>query len=52
MLAVLPGLAIVLMVLGLNLMGDGLRDALDPLKGACADACSNNHPCGFSVVRP
>jgi len=30
MLAVLPGLAIVLMVLGLNLMGDGLRDVLDP----------------------
>ncbi|BDW84283.1 ABC transporter permease [Roseicyclus marinus] len=30
MLAVLPGLAIVGMVLGLNLMGDGLRDALDP----------------------
>jgi peptide/nickel transport system permease protein len=30
MLAVLPGLAIVLMVLGLNLLGDGLRDALDP----------------------
>jgi peptide/nickel transport system permease protein len=30
MLAVLPGLAIVLMVLGLHLMGDGLRDALDP----------------------
>ena len=29
-LAVLPGLAIVLLVLGLNLMGDGLRDALDP----------------------
>ena len=29
-LAVLPGLAIVLTVLGLNLMGDGLRDALDP----------------------
>ena len=28
--AVLPGLTIVLMVLGLNLMGDGLRDALDP----------------------
>lgn len=25
-----PGLAIVLMVLGLNLMGDGLRDVLDP----------------------
>lgn len=29
-LAVLPGLSIVLMVLGLNLMGDGLRDLLDP----------------------
>ena len=28
--AIMPGLAIVLMVLGLNLMGDGLRDALDP----------------------
>ncbi len=29
-LALIPGLAIVLMVLGLNLMGDGLRDWLDP----------------------
>jgi peptide/nickel transport system permease protein len=29
-LAVLPGLAIVALVLGLNLLGDGLRDALDP----------------------
>lgn len=29
-LAVLPGLAIVIMVLGLNLTGDGLRDLLDP----------------------
>ncbi|MGB3408103.1 MAG: ABC transporter permease [Jannaschia sp.] len=29
-LAVLPGLAIVAMVLGLNLLGDALRDALDP----------------------
>ncbi|MBF9028939.1 ABC transporter permease subunit [Rhodobacterales bacterium HKCCE3408] len=29
-LALLPGLAIVTMVLGLNLMGDGLRDVLDP----------------------
>jgi ABC-type dipeptide/oligopeptide/nickel transport system permease subunit len=25
-----PGLAIVLTVLGINFMGDGLRDALDP----------------------
>ena len=30
MLAVYPGVAIVLSVLGLNLMGDGLRDLLDP----------------------
>jgi peptide/nickel transport system permease protein len=29
-LAVLPGLAIVVTVLGLNLLGDGLRDRLDP----------------------
>lgn len=29
-LALVPGLAIVTTVLGLNLMGDGLRDALDP----------------------
>lgn len=29
-LAVLPGLAIALAVLGLNLLGDGLRDMLDP----------------------
>ena len=29
-LAIFPGLAIVVTVLGLNLMGDGLRDALDP----------------------
>jgi len=28
--ALIPGMAIVLMVLGLNLMGDGLRDLLDP----------------------
>lgn len=29
-MAILPGMAIVLTVLGLNLMGDGLRDLLDP----------------------
>lgn len=29
-LAIFPGLAIALLVLGLNLLGDGLRDALDP----------------------
>ncbi len=36
-LALFPGLAIVLTVLGLNLMGDGLRDWLDPrLRGGRA----------------
>jgi peptide/nickel transport system permease protein len=30
MLAVYPGVVIVLSVLGLNLLGDGLRDLLDP----------------------
>jgi peptide/nickel transport system permease protein len=30
MLAVYPGVAIALAVLGFNLMGDGLRDLLDP----------------------
>ena len=29
-LAIVPGLAIVLTVLGLNLLGDGLRDLFDP----------------------
>jgi peptide/nickel transport system permease protein len=29
-LAIAPGLAVALSVLGLNLLGDGLRDALDP----------------------
>lgn len=30
LLALAPGLAITLTVLGLNLLGDGLRDTLDP----------------------
>jgi peptide/nickel transport system permease protein len=29
-LAIIPGLAIVISVLGFNLIGDGLREALDP----------------------
>jgi peptide/nickel transport system permease protein len=29
-IAVFPGLAILLTVLGINLLGDGLRDLLDP----------------------
>jgi peptide/nickel transport system permease protein len=30
LLALWPGMAIVLSVLGLNLLGDGLRDLMDP----------------------
>jgi len=38
-LAIAPGVAIALSVLGLNLLGDGLRDALDPtLRGRDAPA--------------
>jgi peptide/nickel transport system permease protein len=38
-LAIAPGIAIALSVLGLNLLGDGLRDALDPtLRGRIAAA--------------
>jgi peptide/nickel transport system permease protein len=29
-MAIFPGLAIVITVLGLNLLGDGLSDVLDP----------------------
>lgn len=29
-IATIPGIAIALTVLGFNLLGDGLRDALDP----------------------
>jgi peptide/nickel transport system permease protein len=29
-LTIFPGLAIALLVLGFNFLGDGLRDALDP----------------------
>ncbi len=30
LLAILPGLAIVIIVMGFNLLGDGMREALDP----------------------
>ncbi len=33
-LAIFPGLAVTLTVIGLNLFGDGLRDSLDPWRGA------------------
>ena len=29
-MAIAPGIAIIVTVLGLNLLGDGLRDVLDP----------------------
>ena len=40
-LAIIPGLAIVLSVLGFNLIGDGLREALDPkLRGRVGASCA------------
>jgi peptide/nickel transport system permease protein len=39
-LAIAPGIAIALSVLGLNLLGDGLRDALDPTLRARAPLAS------------
>jgi peptide/nickel transport system permease protein len=37
-LCIFPGLAIFTVVLGINLLGDGLRDVLDPrMKKAAAD---------------
>jgi peptide/nickel transport system permease protein len=35
-LTVFPGLAIALLVLGFNFLGDGLRDAIDPRRGEAA----------------
>jgi peptide/nickel transport system permease protein len=32
-ITIFPGLALALLVLGLNFLGDGLRDALDPAVG-------------------
>ena len=40
-IATVPGLAIMLAVLGFNLLGDGLRDALDPRLG---DSCEHPLP--------
>ena len=45
-LAVFPGLAIVVVVLGFNLIGDGMREALDPkLRGRA-------YRCGHDPSRP
>jgi len=35
-LTIFPGLAIAILVLGFNFLGDGLRDALDPKTGPSA----------------
>jgi len=32
-LALVPGLALVITMLAFNLLGDGIRDALDPRRG-------------------
>ena len=55
-LAIFPGLAIVVSVLGFNLIGDGLREALDPkLRGASSvpsePLLSRRRTCGSSSGR-
>jgi peptide/nickel transport system permease protein len=54
LLAVYPGVAIVLSVLGLNLMGDGLRDLMDPKLSRKADHDHEDRLClrrGLPLVR-
>jgi peptide/nickel transport system permease protein len=41
-MAVFPGLAIFLTVLALNLVGDAMRDALDPRQRSAIEARSGN----------
>ena len=36
-MSLFPGLAIMLLVLGFNFLGDGLRDILDPRLGGSVD---------------
>ena len=42
-LTIFPGLAIALLVLGFNFLGDGLRDLADP-KRRCAETVSSQRP--------
>ena len=62
MLAVFPGVAIALAVLGLNLLGDGLRDLLDPrlaealearqtADGRCSKSTTSPSSCRRSAAR-
>ena len=46
-LTIFPGLAIAVLVLGFNFLGDGLRDALDPTVGS-GGSVSSNGSMGFS----
>jgi hypothetical protein len=52
LLAVFPGVAIALAVLGLNLLGDGLRDLLDPRLAASADDPCSKSPTCACACRP
>ncbi|GAB2464346.1 hypothetical protein GCM10027063_02110 [Promicromonospora xylanilytica] len=48
-LAIVPGVAIAVAVLGFNLLGDGLRDVLDPRLSAASPA-ERNRPAGSGPV--
>jgi ABC-type dipeptide/oligopeptide/nickel transport system permease subunit len=51
-LAVFPGLAVTASVVGLNLLGDGLRDVLDPRFAAAAELRSNPGESAPPAVEP
>lgn len=50
LLAVWPGVAIALAVLGLNLLGDGLRDLLDPVSRASVNPAKKPHNPTMSLL--
>ncbi len=51
-MAIFPGMAIVVTVLGLNLLGDGLADILDPKSRRRAWACSTSKTCRWQSATP
>src|SRR5207247_2074226 len=48
--AIFPGLAIMLLVLGFNLFGDGLRDVLDPWLSRPPRWCCSTTGCRVSTM--
>jgi ABC-type dipeptide/oligopeptide/nickel transport system permease subunit len=49
--AAMPGIAILIVSLGFNLLGDGLRDALDPKRAANECSSRPSRTCGSAFPR-